>query len=93
MNLDEAIGTTVTLTGTADDDAAGAILELESGRVVFLSGKSSWGPDRGKRVEVTGKLDRRSIGSEPKPQIGNGLVAHGMVGKRFILDEFTWKPA
>jgi hypothetical protein len=92
MDLQDSVGTQVTLRGTADDDAAGAVIAVEdSGKRVFIAGLSHWDKAvRGKPVEVTGKLDRRAIGPAPKVT-STGLVTHGMTGQRFILDGATWK--
>lgn len=92
MDLQDSIGSKVTLRGTADDDAAGAVIAVEdTGKRVFVAGLSHWDKTvRGKAIEVTGTLDRRSIGPEPKVT-STGLVTHGMTGQRFILDGATWK--
>ncbi len=90
MELQEHIGKQVTLRGTADDDAAGAVVEVDDRRV-FVAGLSHWDKTvRGQPIEITGTLARRAIGPEPK-KTSTGLVTHGMTGQRFILDGATWK--
>lgn len=96
MNIEQLVDTRVTLRGTADDDAACAIVEVEDlQRNVYLVELSSWGKDRGKRVEVTGTLRHRRIGREAaaEPAAGDQLAVHGMVGKRYVLEGATWKLA
>ena len=94
MNLEQRVGTKVTLRGVAEDDAACAIVEVDDiGCDVYLVELASWGKDRGKRVEVTGTLRYRQIGREAaaEPSPGDQLAVHGMVGKRYVLEGATWK--
>lgn len=92
MDLHASIGTRVTLRGTADDEAAGAVIVLEDGEsTVFVAGLSHWDKTvRGQPIEVSGTLARRALGPAPRTS-STGLVSHGMAGQRFILDGPSWK--
>lgn len=94
MNLEQRVGTKVTLRGVAEDDAACAIVEVDDlQRNVYIVELASWGKDRGKRVEVTGTLRHRRIGRDAaaEPSTDDQLAVHGMVGKRYVLEGATWK--
>jgi hypothetical protein len=94
MSLEQLIDQNVTLRGTAIDDAACAIVEVDDlGRNVYLVELASWGDKNGKRVEVTGTLRYRQIGRDPTPAStggGDRLDVHGMVGKRYVLEGARW---
>jgi hypothetical protein len=79
-----------TLTGTARDAKAGAVLQPDEGAVVYIEGLDSWPAAlRDQRVEATGTLvEKKSI---PDPVDAQGLVSQGAWGSQCVLTGATWR--
>ncbi|GIG62014.1 hypothetical protein Lfu02_63860 [Longispora fulva] len=89
--LDELVGLTVTLRGTAADAHRGAVVLGDAGWVVHVEGLAEWGPATGRPVEVTGLLVETPLG--PQPVVRDGAVSHGASGTRHVLRGASWRLA
>jgi hypothetical protein len=86
-HVDEA----VTVTGTARNAAAGAMLRVEGvSRPIYILGLDSWSGELvGSTVEVSGVLRVRG----PQVQRGADEPEHGLDTATFVLDDAEWAPA
>jgi len=92
MSTEDPLDTVVTVTGTAFDDHAGAVIERDGRRSVYITDLPYWPEEaRGRPVEATGTLRSRRLG--PVPTVSDdGIVTHGMGGgERLTLDDATWQ--
>jgi hypothetical protein len=82
--LDAHIGEPVTLTGTALDGAAGAIVMLDD-HPVYVAGLERW-PDElsGEEVEVRGTVARRA---------GSDAPIHRVSGSAYTVQDARWSAA
>ena len=82
--LEAQVGQRVTLTGTAQNAAAGASVLIE-GWPVYIGGLSRWPADlAGHELDVTGTLVR-TRGPAPEERV------HGPAGG-YALDDASWAP-
>lgn len=89
MNLDEMIGSRVTLHGTAADAHAGAVLLLDDGTPVYIDGMPAWDDGMsGQEIALTGVLGREQLGPEPAVD-DHGGHRHGMSGTPYTLRDVT----
>jgi hypothetical protein len=71
----------VTITGTAENAKAGAILVTAGDRPVYVEGLRAWpAEDLGKELTLTGFLRRKRIYPEATPE------RQGMVGTPLVLE-------
>ncbi|MGY0231835.1 hypothetical protein [Longispora urticae] len=89
--LDELVGLTVTLRGTAADAHRGAVVHGDADWVVYVEGLADWGGTVGLSVEVTGLLIETPLA--PEPAVRDGAVSHGASGTRHVLRGATWRLA
>jgi hypothetical protein len=89
--LDELVGLTVTLRGTATDAHRGAVVRGDADWVVYVEGLADWGGTAGLPVEVTGLLVETPFA--PEPVVRDGAVGHGASGTRHVLRGATWRLA
>lgn len=92
-NPKQLVGQAITLAGLAENAHQGALVTLSDGSEVYVAGLRRW--DRallGKRVKVTGRLQREKLAPDPEVN-ARGEVSHGMWGSSLVLEEATWEPA
>jgi hypothetical protein len=87
----EHVGESVTVTGTARNAAAGAMLRVAGvSRPIYVAGLDSWSGELvGNEVEVTGVLRVR----DPQVARGGDEPMHGLDSATFVLDEADWTQA
>ena len=88
MGLEQQIDSKVTITGTARNAMAGAVVLTADRTPVYVAGLDRW--DRafdGKQVSASGTL-RREAGDEVVNS--KGEHSHGIAGGRFVLEGPTW---
>lgn len=91
-SLEQNIGKTVSVHGTAMDAKAGAVVKIEGG-VIYVHNLSAWPPDlSGKQVIAEGKLIKKKIMPDPVKS-PSGLTPQGAFGESFVLESATWKTA
>jgi hypothetical protein len=82
-DVEEHVGERVTVTGEAVDAAAGAVVVLEDGHVVYVGGLESWPDDAsGREVEAAGTLVLRPASKQK--------YVHKVLGDSYALDGATW---
>jgi hypothetical protein len=81
----------VTLEGYAADARAGAVLMTDEGDTIYVAGLPAWPGDLlGRRVEVTGRLDRKKL--IPDPEVNEkGEHTAGAYGLQDVLEGASWK--
>jgi hypothetical protein len=92
-NPKQLVGQSITLAGLAENAHQGALVTLSDGCEVYIVGLRRW--DKavlGKRVSVTGRLQRDKLAPDPEVN-AQGEVSHGMFGSSLILEEATWELA
>jgi hypothetical protein len=83
--LETQVGQRATLTGTAQNAAAGASL-LVDGWPVYIGGLSRWPADlAGRKLDVTGTLVS-TRGPAPEKRV------HGRPGGGYALNDASWAP-
>lgn len=89
MSLDQQINTNVTITGTARNAMAGAIVMTEDRTPIYVDGLERWDKAHdGKQVSASGVL-RREAGDEVVN--AKGERSSGVPTGRFVLEKPTWK--
>lgn len=92
QELEQSIGKTVSLHGTALDAKAGAVVKVAGG-LVYIRDLSAWPPElSGKHVIAEGKLTRKKIMPDPIKS-ESGLTPQGAFGEHFLLENARWKRA
>jgi hypothetical protein len=101
--LKEHVGQKVTLQGRAENAKLGAILEMESGEIIWMDDMKSWPngyytEETSKRVQVTGVLTERY--DLPVYNPSDSIIRQGVEmpeGKgveesshRFVITKYTW---
>ncbi|WP_412543488.1 hypothetical protein R8Z50_13695 [Longispora sp. K20-0274] len=86
--LDELVGLTVTLRGTAANAHRGAVLLGDADWAVYVEGLADWGAATGLPVEATGLLVETPVA--PDPVVRDGAVSHGAPGTQYVLRTATW---
>lgn len=92
-NPKQLVGQAITLAGLAENAHQGALVTLSDGSEVYVAGLRRW--DKvllGKRVKVTGRLQREKLAPDPEVN-AKGEVSHGMWGSSLVLEEATWELA
>lgn len=85
------VNQSVTLIGSAENAALGAVVFLSDRKAVFISGLSRWDAKwHRKKVKVTGTLRRRKLAPDPEVT-AKGEVSHGMQGDALTIEEATWE--
>jgi hypothetical protein len=89
--LDNQVGSTVTIEGTARNAMAGAIVQMADRTPVYIEGLERWDSAHdGKPVSASGTL-RREGGDEVVNS--KGERSSGFAGGKFVLEGPTWKLA
>jgi hypothetical protein len=85
------VGEAVTVTGTARNAGAGAMLRVEGvSRPIYIRGLDSWSRELvGSTLEVSGVLRVR----DPQVAQGGDEPEHGLDTATFVLDDASWAPA
>lgn len=88
MGLEQKIDSNVTITGTARNAAAGAVVLTEDRTPVYVAGLDRWEKAfDGKQVSASGTL-RREAGDEVVNS--KGEYSTGIASGRFVLEGPTW---
>ncbi|MBP2472514.1 hypothetical protein JOF53_001386 [Crossiella equi] len=85
MNLADRLDTVVTVTGTAGDAHAGAVVVRDGEPPVYVLGLPTWGVVNGQRVRVTGVVT--ALGA---PGTRAAPVRHGLDSPMFGLRDVEW---
>lgn len=90
--LDKNIDKSVTLSGTALDAKAGAVIKIEDG-LVYMNDLTAWPPEViGNQVIAAGKLIRQKFLLDPVTS-PSGLTPQGAFGDQFVLEKPSWRLA
>jgi hypothetical protein len=83
IDVEQHVGERVTLKGEAVDGAAGAVVVLEDGHVIYVNGLQSWPDDvAGREVEAAGTLVLRPSSKR--------RYVHKVLGDSYALESPTW---
>jgi len=90
-NPKHLVGQSITVAGLAENAHQGALVTLSDGSEVYVVGLRRWDKALlGKRVKVTGFLQRTKLA--PDPDVNEkGEVSHGMYGSSLTLEEASWE--
>ena len=85
--VEKVIGQKVTLSGTAKDAKAGAVLITTDETVIYIKELDSWAPELvDQQVSVTGVLKKEKL--IPDPEIDkNGGISSGATGTQLVLEK------
>jgi hypothetical protein len=86
----EHVGETVSFEATALDAAGGAMVMVGPGSPIYIRGLDRWPQElEGRRVSLTGELQRRESQLPPTPP--GGIPAHGIPSATYVLDGARWE--
>jgi len=89
--LDTMVDQKVSLSGTAMDSKAGAVLVADDDTIVYLEDVDYWDASfAGKPVGVTGTL-RRKQAIPPAAVADDGAISQGMDGDQWVLEDPQWR--
>lgn len=88
IDLDQNVGTQVTIEGTARNAMAGAVVLTADGTPVYVAGLERWETAfDGEKVTASGTLRKRG-GDDVED--GNRDQSAGITGAHFVLEQPTW---
>jgi hypothetical protein len=83
MDLDAQLDREVTIEGTAENGAAGAIVRVVDRTPIYLDGLARWNCAAGTAVRVTGVLRKRA---GDRVVDDRGQHGHGIPSARYVLE-------
>ena len=92
-SLAQHVGQQATISGTARNAMAGAVVLTEDRTPVYIAGLERWDDSfDGSEVRVSGTLVRGSAAPQASTN-AQGEVSHGMEGDNFVLQGAKWEKA